>query len=473
VEFNELINTAATEKHNKDPFTVSEISLIIKQLIENSFQSIEIKGEISGVKRASSGHIYFSLKDSNAVINAICWHGTSLKLPIQIEDGLEVICSGELTSYPMRSNYQIIIKNIKLAGQGVLLELLEKRKKQLAAEGLFSVERKKTIPKIPLRIGIITSAQGAVLQDIIHRIKERFPVNILLWDVIVQGNQAAPLIAEAITKFNNLPSSISAPDVIIVARGGGSIEDLWAFNEEIVARATASSNIPIISAIGHETDTTIIDLVADLRAPTPTAAAELATPVITDLTSNINKAKSNLQKLLLNYYRLKKIYLENVLKKLSQENLMFKKLEFQLQNNKEKINKTLLQLLKFNKFRYSSLKLNPEILQKTYNSGNTKLKEYNKNYYKLWHNFYNDKKHSLHNCSKILNSYSYKNVLRRGYAIIRSVNGKLIKSSKDPKFCNQIECEFHDGKISGLLTNHATKKRKKQLQKEKQNHSLF
>ena len=346
MEFNELINTVETERHNRDPFTVTEISLIIKQIIENSFQSVEIKGEISGVKRASSGHIYFSLKDSNAVINAICWHGTSLKLPIQIKDGLEVICLGEVTSYPIRSNYQIIIKNIKLAGQGILLELLEKRKKLLAAEGLFSDERKKHIPKIPQRIGIITSAQGAVLQDIIHRIKERFPVNILLWDVIVQGNQAAPLIAEAINKFNNLPKHITAPDVIIVARGGGSIEDLWAFNEEIVARATASSNIPIISAIGHETDTTIIDLVADLRAPTPTAAAELVTPVIPHLANNINKAKSNLQKLLLNHYRLKKLYLENALKRLSQENLMFKKLDFQIQNSRERINKTFITTIK-------------------------------------------------------------------------------------------------------------------------------
>ena len=455
------MNTSLAKKCNKEPFTVTEISVILKQLIERSFQLVKIKGEISGVKKASSGHIYFSLKDNRAVINAVCWRGTSLKLPVQIEDGLEVICFGEISSYPMRSNYQIIVKNIVLGGQGVLIKLLEKLKQQLAEEGLFNIERKKTIPKIPQRIGIVTSAQGAVLQDIIHRIKDRYPVNILLWDVIVQGNQAALLIANAINKFNNLPRNILPPDVIIVARGGGSIEDLWAFNEEIVARAVADSDIPIISAVGHETDTTIIDLVSDLRAPTPTAAAELATPLLANLVANVSKAQRNLQKSLLNFYRLQGLYLKNTLGKLSQENLMFKKNEFRVQNSRERINKTLLQLLKFNNFRYKSLKLSLQLLYKAYDNKKVLLAKYHKNYDELWQRLFNHKNNILQTYDKVLTSYSYKNILQRGYAIIRSSDGKLIKHSKDKKLHSQIECEFHDGKILGTFSSKVLQKTKK------------
>ena len=471
MQLNDLSSITSSEKQRRAPYTVTELSLMIKQIMENSFQEIEIKGEISGVKKASSGHIYFSLKDSNAVINAICWHGTSLKLPIQIEDGLEVICNGELTSYPMRSNYQIIIKNIKLAGQGVLLELLEKRKKQLSAEGLFAANRKKNIPKMPQKIGIITSAHGAVLQDIIHRVKDRYPIDILIWDVMVQGNQAAPLIAEAISKFNNLPDGITAPDVIIVARGGGSIEDLWAFNEEIVVRATASSEIPIISAIGHETDTTLIDLAADLRAPTPTAAAELATPVLEELVSSINKSKHNLQKLLINLYRVKKIYFVNTVKKLTQENLMLKKLELQLLNTKEKINNFILQLLKFRNYSFSTVKLNPDILVKFYKHASTLLTQRHKEHNILWQNFFSNKKNRLTSFNKILKGYSYKNILQRGFTVIRNSQGKLIKSCK--KTSDFFECEFHDGKIKAQPLNLKIRKKNTNTSSEKQNHSLF
>ena len=231
---------------DENPYTVTEISLIIKQYVESTFKDISVKGEVSSIKIASSGHIYFSLKDENAVINSICWRYVAVKLPIQLEDGMEIICEGSISTYPGRSNYQLIIKDIRLAGEGILLARLEEMRKKLENEGLFDKRHKKALPKIPQKVGIITSLKGAVIQDIIHRLKDRFPTETLIWDVVVQGNEAAGYIVEAIEGLNNLPSHISPPDVIIIARGGGSIEDLWPFNEEILVRAVFNSKIPIV-----------------------------------------------------------------------------------------------------------------------------------------------------------------------------------------------------------------------------------
>ena len=256
--------------------TVSEVSFALKSLLERNFAGIKVKGEISGLKIADSGHCYFSLKDQTALLNAICWRQVASKLQIKLEDGMEVICEGTISSYPGRSFYQINITGVEIAGVGALLKLFEQRKAKLAAEGLFAVERKKPIPMLPSTIAVVTSPTGAVIQDIIHRVSERFPVHIMIFGVLVQGPESANQVAEAINTLQNLPQQYPKPDVIIVARGGGSIEDLWSFNEEIVARAVADCTIPIISAIGHETDVTLIDFVADKRAPTPTAAAEMA-----------------------------------------------------------------------------------------------------------------------------------------------------------------------------------------------------
>ena len=271
--------------HNLPVFTVSEISFAVKRAVEENFQWVRIRGEISGFKRAASGHLYFALKDAEAVIDGVCWRGTAGKLSIRPEDGMEVIATGRLTTYPGRSKYQVVVDHMELAGQGALLKLLEDRRRKLAAEGLFDEDRKRDIPYLPEVIGVVTSPTGAVIRDILHRIADRFPRHVLVWPVLVQGDGAAGQIAAALRGFGALSPGgpVPRPDVVIVARGGGSLEDLWAFNEEIVVRAIADCPIPVISAVGHETDTTLADFAADRRAPTPTAAAEMAVPVRLDL----------------------------------------------------------------------------------------------------------------------------------------------------------------------------------------------
>jgi len=270
---------------NLPEFSVSELSSALKRTVEGAFPFVRVRGEISGLKNHSSGHVYFDLKDDKAVLNAVIWRGTAQTLRVKPQQGLEVVCTGRISTYPGSSRYQIIVEQVELAGIGALMALLEARKKMLAAEGLFAESRKKPLPFLPDVIGVITSPTGAVIRDIMHRLNERFPRRVLLWPVAVQGERAAAEVANAIHGFNALrpDGPIPRPDLLIVARGGGSIEDLMAFNEEIVVRAAADSQIPLISAVGHETDTTLIDFAADRRAPTPTAAAEMAVPVRTEI----------------------------------------------------------------------------------------------------------------------------------------------------------------------------------------------
>src|SRR5487761_1086933 len=281
------IAAAAAPRANLPEYTVSEIAALLKRTIEQNFAYVRIRGELSGFKRHSSGHCYFALKDADAVLDGVCWRTT--RLALKPEDGMEGGCTGRPTTHPGRSRYQLVVESMELAGIGALLKLLEDRKKRLAAEGLFDEARKKKLPFLPAVIGIVTSPTGAVIRDILHRLDDRFPRRVLLWPVAVQGEGAAAQIAAAIAGFNRLApgGAVPRPDVLIVARGGGSLEDLMPFNEEIVVRAAASSVIPLISAVGHETDTTLIDHAADRRAPTPTAAAELAVPVRLDLIATV------------------------------------------------------------------------------------------------------------------------------------------------------------------------------------------
>lgn len=270
---------------NAPPLTISEISALLKRTVEDRFGFVRLRGELSGVKRAASGHFYCALKDEGAVIDGVMWKGNAARLNFRAEDGLEVIATGKLTTYPGRSKYQIVIDSLELAGEGALLALLEKTRARLAAEGLFDAGRKRRLPYLPQVIGVVTSPTGAVIRDILHRLADRFPSHVLVWPVLVQGQGAAEQVAAAVRGFSGLAPGgpIPRPDVVIVARGGGSIEDLWSFNEEVVVRAIAECSIPVISAVGHETDTTLADFAADRRAPTPTAAAEMAVPVRADL----------------------------------------------------------------------------------------------------------------------------------------------------------------------------------------------
>jgi exodeoxyribonuclease VII large subunit len=279
------LNAPDVAVSNVPEFSVSELSFALKRQLEGAFPRVRVRGEISQPSFPRSGHAYFRLKDENAVLDGVCWKGTLPRLGIKIEEGMEVIATGKITTYAGSSRYQIIIDSMELAGEGALLKLLEDRRKKLAAEGLFAQERKRPLPFLPEVIGVVTSPSGAVIRDILHRLADRFPRRVLVWPVSVQGDKAAGEVAAAIAGFNRLPidGPVPRPDVLIVARGGGSLEDLWAFNEEIVVRAAAASTIPLISAVGHETDTTLIDFASDRRAPTPTAAAEMAVPVRADL----------------------------------------------------------------------------------------------------------------------------------------------------------------------------------------------
>ena len=270
---------------NSPAVSVSELSTSLKRAVENAFGRVRVRGEISGFKRHASGHCYFSLKDESACIDAVIWRSSSGALAFRPEDGAEVVATGKLTTYPGRSKYQIVVERMELAGEGALMALLDKRRRALAAEGLFDAERKRRLPFMPKVIGVVTSPTGAVIRDILHRLEDRCPSHVLVWPVPVQGEGASARIAQAIRGFGELAPAgpVPRPDLLIVARGGGSIEDLWAFNEEDVVRAAAESPIPLISAVGHETDTTLIDHAADRRAPTPTAAAEIAVPVRSEL----------------------------------------------------------------------------------------------------------------------------------------------------------------------------------------------
>ncbi|MBM9594654.1 exodeoxyribonuclease VII large subunit [Roseitranquillus sediminis] len=270
---------------NAPEFTVSELSGAVKRTIEGSFDHVRVRGEVGRVSRPRSGHVYLDLKDDRACLAGVIWKGQAARLETMPEEGMEVIATGRLTTFPGQSKYQIVIETIAPAGLGALMAMLEKRRAALQAEGLFAPERKRPLPFLPEVIGVVTSPSGAVIRDILHRLRDRFPRRVLIWPVAVQGQSCAPEVARAIAGFNALAprGPIPRPDLLIVARGGGSIEDLWGFNEEAVVRAAAASQIPLISAVGHETDTTLIDHAADRRAPTPTAAAEMAVPVRREL----------------------------------------------------------------------------------------------------------------------------------------------------------------------------------------------
>ena len=286
----------ASPASNQPEFTVSELSGAVKRVIEGEFGLVRVRGEVGRVSRPASGHLYFDLKDDRAVIAAISWKGQVARMQVRPEEGMEVVATGRMTTFPGQSKYQLIVDDLAPAGAGALMAMLERRKAQLAAEGLFDAARKRPIPFLPDVIGVVTSPSGAVIRDILHRLRDRFPRRVLIWPVAVQGQECAAQVAAAIRGFNALDAGgpIPRPDLLIVARGGGSLEDLWGFNEEIVVRAAAESRIPLISAVGHETDTTLIDLAADRRAPTPTAAAEMAVPVRLELISAIDSLGARL-----------------------------------------------------------------------------------------------------------------------------------------------------------------------------------
>ncbi len=425
-------------RENIQEYSVSEISDSIKGTLENSFGYVKVRGEVSGLSKPASGHIYLNLKDDKAVIKAIIWRSAAARISFVPVDGLEVICSGKLTTgysdrYPGRSDYSIIVDTLTPAGEGALMALLEQRRKKLVAEGIFEEHNKKSLPKYPETIGIVTSPTGAVIKDILHRLKERFPCNVILWPVPVQGQDAAQLISDAVDGFNSLSSKdeVNMPDLIIIARGGGSIEDLWPFNEEIVIRAVFKSNIPIVSAIGHETDTTLIDFVSDLRAPTPTAAAEISSPDKVELLRDINEKKNRL-----NYA----------------VNLYINNLKDNFITIKDKLPISLKLFLNnlISYFQNISQSLNFRVIGEQLKSSKVELISLEGSLLKAKNILAERLQKELDNKSMLLESLSYKSVLKRGYSVTRSSN-KIIKSKKDLKDESELIIETNFATLKAKL----------------------
>ena len=425
-------------KENIPEYSVTEISKSIKQVLDDTFGYVRVRGEISGLKKAASGHVYLNLKDESAIINGIIWKSNVSRLSFQPHDGLEVICKGRLTTgysdrYPGRSDYSIHIDSLMPAGEGALMALLEQRKKKFAASGLFDQIHKKQIPEYPHRIGVITSPTGAVIQDILHRIEERYPLNVILWPVPVQGDDSSELITQAIRGFNNIDIEESIkPDVIIVARGGGSIEDLWAFNEENIVNAVFESKIPIISAIGHETDTTLIDLVSDLRAPTPTAAAEFVTPVKSELYEVLRKAQKELD--------------QNIEFSIDEKKQYFKLVDHKLPANL----KLFINTLNSNFLTISS-RLNTKILREQLKSKIDTLNNYSNRIRISSKQYISSRIEKINSVSKLIESLSYKSVINRGYAVIRNSNKKPVQKISDILIDNEINIELKDGILEGKI----------------------
>jgi len=330
---------------NAEPLTVSEISSALKRTVEERFGHVRLRGELSGVKRAASGHLYCCLKDEKAVIDAVMWRTSTARLGFLPEDGLDVIATGKLTTYAGRSKYQIVVDSLELAGEGALLALLEKTRARLAEEGLFANERKRPLPFLPRTIGVVTSPTGSVIRDILHRLADRFPSHVIVWPVLVQGQGAAEQVTGAVRGFSSLGQSgpVPRPDVVIVARGGGSIEDLWSFNEEIVVRAIAESAIPVISAVGHETDTTLADHAADRRAPTPTAAAEMAVPVRADIAAALADLANRQRRAVLRPVELGRERLETRARRLPSAQTLLQPQAQRLDEAGEKLRRALVQ----------------------------------------------------------------------------------------------------------------------------------
>ena len=445
-----------TEKQVKEPskqeskplsnvpeMSVSDLALGLKKTLEETYGRVRIRGELTGIKIAASGHLYGDIKDENAVINIVCWRGSLSKLAIKPEDGMDVVITGRVSSYPKSSRYQIIIDSLELAGEGALLKLLEERRKALAAEGLFDPVKKKQLPFLPNRIGVVTSPTGAVIRDIMHRLGDRFPRHVLLWPAVVQGDNAAAQIVAGINGLNQLPDN-KKPDVIIVARGGGSLEDLMAFNEESVVRAVAASSLPIISAVGHETDTTLIDYAADLRAPTPTGAAEMVVPVRLNLIAQIQEYNERLVRSATRLINDKSNILSAQTAKLRDPKRLLESKEQTLDLLSEKLAGGLRENIQSKHVQYQKIQsrlTSPKFLIKEKTQIVIHLA---KQLEQTMPRILNDQKNKIDTATRMLDSLSPKGVLSRGYALIYDKAGKIVRKSEAVSNNDNLTIEFEN-----------------------------
>ena len=429
---------------NQPDLTVSELAASLKRTIETNYERVRVRGELGRVTIARSGHMYADIKDEKAVLNSVMWKGQVDRLPFKPEEGLEVIAEGKLSIYAGRSNYQLIASSMRPAGAGALMQLLEERKKKLAKEGLFKSEHKKPLPFLPRTIGVVTSPTGAVIRDILHRVEDRFPVRVILWPALVQGDLAADQIEAGIRGFNSM-SGNERPDVLIVGRGGGSIEDLWPFNEENVVRAAFESEIPLISAVGHETDTTLIDYVSDARAPTPTGAAEIAVPVRSELILQIDEHEQRLKRALARTT----LRADERLKaaRLPRAEVLLEPKRQRFDFASEGLGRALKSAANVKRLQLTRItaRLRPEALITDTRRRKQQLRDIAVRARPALTRLRDRKRDQLEAASKLLDALSHQSVLNRGFALVRGVDGALIRSSSAAATEAHMTLTFEDG----------------------------
>jgi exodeoxyribonuclease VII large subunit len=414
---------------NVPPLSVSQLSAAIKRAVEDGFARVRVRGELSGTKRAASGHFYAALKDDNALIDMVMWKGQAARLAFRPEDGIEVIATGKLTTYPGRSKYQLVVDTLEVAGEGALMLLFEKLKARLGAEGLFDQTRKQELPRLPRIIGVVTSPTGAVIRDILHRLADRFPTHVIVWPVLVQGDGAAPQIAHAIRGFDAIEpgGSVPRPDLVIVARGGGSIEDLWAFNEEVVVRAIADCRIPTISAVGHETDTTLSDYAADRRAPTPTAAAEMAVPVRAELQELLATWNGRMIGAANRQHVLWGERLTALARHLPKREALYAPQRQRLDDSGDRLDRSQRQRLAVVAERLATrgAALRPSLLARRWDRDRAQIE----------------------GLGRLLDSLDPRALLSRGYAMVRDVDGTIVTTAARAQDAGHLRLQFADGEV--------------------------
>ncbi|MBO9465042.1 exodeoxyribonuclease VII large subunit [Tropicibacter sp. R15_0] len=505
----DLFDDTPDTSDNAPEFTVSELSGAVKRTIEGEFGFVRVRGEVGRVSRPRSGHVYLDLKDDKSVIAGIMWKGVAARQQTQPEEGMEVIATGKMTTFPGQSKYQIILEEIRPAGAGALMAMLEKRKAQLQAEGLFDPARKRSLPYLPEIIGVVTSPSGAVIRDILHRLRDRFPRKVLVWPVAVQGAKCAPEVARAINGFNQLTpgGALPRPDLLIVARGGGSVEDLWGFNEEIVARAAAASEIPLISAVGHETDTTLIDYVSDRRAPTPTAAAELAVPVRMELLAGLRDFDARMTRAVEQRLEQRGQRLRDLGRALPRAETLLEGPRQRLDVMGDKLPAALRRLVDRQRLRLSESagSLRPGVLSRAIVTERNKLDERARRLHPALQRLVDTRREALMQrgnrlsdrpilreislqserlaalsrrlddsqntritdarakldaLDRLRETLGYKETLRRGYAVVHG-DGNVMTSAADAKKASALEIEFADGRLAvggGKTARKAAKK---------------
>ncbi|ARO13914.1 exodeoxyribonuclease VII large subunit [Ketogulonicigenium robustum] len=438
-----------TPQGNAPEFSVSELSGAVKRMVEGEFSHVRVRGELGRISRPASGHIYLDLKDDKSVLAAVVWKGQASRLSARPEEGLEVIATGRLTTFPGQSKYQMIIEDIAPAGAGALMARLEKLKAQLGEEGLFDPARKKPIPFLPEVIGVVTSPSGAVIRDILHRLRDRFPRKVIVWPVAVQGQAAAGEVARAIAGFNTWTpgGAMPRPDLLIVARGGGSVEDLWAFNEEVVVRAAAASQIPLISAVGHETDTTLIDYAADRRAPTPTAAAEMAVPVRMDLLSQLQSLEARQARAITLAMTRRGQRLTDLSRALPRPDAIVAAQAQRLDFVSQRLDAALQNGVEARAAKLRGMALTPSVLRARINSDSRTIATLDTRATAAAARLLAQKQQAVENLDRLRETLGYEATLKRGFAVVRA-DGHVATSTKALEAAKTVEVELADGRVT-------------------------